>query len=89
MIEKNRGIKKTQDSDRNTSVKQMIAKHKNNHLIGPQEKRMNQIREIDSRKVFQEVRVDVNFPTFFLYNCRNRKVPYVFPFLVSTNKMHE
>jgi hypothetical protein len=31
-------------------------------LIGPQEKRRNQMREIDSEEMFQEVRPLANFP---------------------------
>ncbi|EEE62444.1 hypothetical protein OsJ_17236 [Oryza sativa Japonica Group] len=44
-----------QDSDRNTIVKQRITKHRNCRLIGPQEKRRNQMREIDSEEMFQEM----------------------------------
>ena len=69
-MEKNEETEKTQDFSRNASVKQRIAKtqekYRNDCLIRLQEKCRNQIREIDSRKVFQEVRVDVNFPTFLL-----------------------
>jgi hypothetical protein len=32
-----KGIGKIQDSDRNVNIKQRIAKHKNNRLIGSQE----------------------------------------------------
>ena len=58
--------KKTHDSDRNASVKQMIVKHMNDRLIGPWKKRGNQMREIDSKEIFQEVKMDVNFFTFVL-----------------------
>jgi hypothetical protein len=67
---KNEGTEKTQDFGKNASVKQRITKtqekYRNDCLIRPQEKCRNQMREIDSRKVFQEVRVDVKFPTFLL-----------------------
>ncbi len=59
---KNRGIGKTQDSDRNTIVKQRIAKHRNGRLIRPQKKHRNQMREIDSEEMFQEDRPIANFP---------------------------
>lgn len=58
-------------------------KHRNNRLIVLQEKRRKQMKEIDSREVFQEVIVDVKFSTFFLYNRRNRKVSYIFSFSYS------
>ncbi len=37
-------------------------KHGNYRLIGPQEKRKNRMREIDSKKVFQEVGALAKFP---------------------------
>jgi hypothetical protein len=37
-------------------------KHRNGHLIGPQKKHRNQMREIDSEEMFQEVRPLANFP---------------------------
>ena len=39
------------------------------------------MREIDSKKVFQEVRVDVNFPTFFSRIVGIEKFPMFFLFL--------
>lgn len=51
MIKKKGGIGKTLDSDNSASVKQIIVKHRNNHLIGQQKKRRNQIREINSKKI--------------------------------------
>lgn len=38
----------------------------NDRLIGSQEKHRNYMREIDSREVFHEIRVDIKFSTFFL-----------------------
>ena len=34
----------------------------NNRLIGPQEKRRNRMKKIDSKEFFQEVGLLVNFP---------------------------
>lgn len=48
-----------QNFDRNANSKQRIAKytkkHRNNLLIRPQEKQKNYMREIDSKKNFQEI----------------------------------
>lgn len=41
-------------------------KHKNNRLIGPQEKHGNQIREIDLEKIFQKVKPLANFPNIHM-----------------------
>lgn len=50
------GIEKTHDFNRNIKVKQKIEKyrniHRNDRLIEPQEKCMNQVREIDSNDFF-------------------------------------
>ncbi len=37
-------------------------KHRNGRLIGAQEKRRNQMREIDSKEIFQEVGALAKFP---------------------------
>lgn len=63
---KKRGIEKTHYSDRNVSVKQLIAKHRNYCLIGLHEKLRNQMREINLEEIFQEIREHVKFPMFFL-----------------------
>lgn len=47
-------IRKIQGSDINTSVEQMIVKHRNDRLIEPHEKHRNWMRE-DRNEVFQEI----------------------------------
>jgi tryptophanyl-tRNA synthetase len=46
----------------NVSVKQIIAKHMNDRLIEPQEKRRNWMTEIDSKESYQEVEALIKFP---------------------------
>lgn len=59
----------------------------NDRLIGPQEKHRNHMREIDSREVFHEIRVDIKFSTFFIVGIG--KFSTFFSFLISTNQRHE
>ena len=46
----------------------MIAKHRNDRLIGAWEKHRNRMREIDSKEIFQEVRALAKFPLKFTCN---------------------
>ena len=49
----------------NSSVKQRIVKHRNDCLIGPQEKHRNLWRDKDSNDSFHEVLPHVKFPPKF------------------------